>query len=746
MTNKTNKLYEFEEYLLNAREKNLWRGNDHIPLPPKVFDTLLILVENAGRVVSKDEILESVWAETFVEESNLSQNIYSIRQVLGKGRKFIETVPRKGYKFIAPVTIAEARVQSISNDLEIASEAENVDLPPKTDVFSPEDSKQNDLVSKNRLLLIKKASFFALFGMSVLAILLFTGYVFKRTGSSQDLLTGQVTLRGLTDSGTAVSPTISPDGRFVAYIDRRSEKGGVRLMDIEARKDVAVDIGGGHVPGVVRFSQDGRDLYFRVRGLWRSGRTVYRVSYFGGDPTPVAQNVWGNFSLSRDGSKMVFFRSDAVKNVDLLVVKDLVSGEERTVAEVFSPDRAFMLVSPEFSPDGRSISFLNGPGSDYRSDIQIVDLETGSVAAIKTELQKIFHLTWGPKGDLIYALSKEPEKGRQLWQVQVPSGAAKKVTNDLNMYNGISITADGKYLVTEMMDTSANVWLYRNADPTSGKPLTSGKYGHYAMVDLEYATEDRIIYDKREEVEKDLWITSISSGANTRLTQNNGPRNTQAVSSSDGRYVYLSSNRDGNARIWRIGHDGLNPEAVTGQNLENHWYPALSYDGQHLYFIAGSNEHNEIRRVDLSNNKVETIFRATDFAPMHFLEASQDGRFLAFVMRETNSEVPDPEERASVPIKIGLLDLTDPTKIKPFTILSSAPMGRFTSGGRSFDYLKGNSIVRQYLDVDKEPETIFSVPDERIFNFDWSMAGSDLVVSRGGAVTDVVLVSLPDQP
>src|SRR5262249_29091015 len=73
---------------------------------PKVFDTLLVLIERDGRVASKAELMEAIWADAFVEESNLSQNIYTLRRTLGvdeQGKQLIETVPRRGYRFAVPV-------------------------------------------------------------------------------------------------------------------------------------------------------------------------------------------------------------------------------------------------------------------------------------------------------------------------------------------------------------------------------------------------------------------------------------------------------------------------------------------------------------------------------------------------------------------------------------------------------------------------------------------------------------------
>jgi DNA-binding winged helix-turn-helix (wHTH) protein/TolB-like protein/Flp pilus assembly protein TadD len=98
--------YEFGPFRINVTERLLQRGNELVPLSPKVFDTLLILVENHGHVVDKPALMQSLWPDTFVEESSLTQNISLLRRALGGGeadRHYIETIPKRGYRFIADV-------------------------------------------------------------------------------------------------------------------------------------------------------------------------------------------------------------------------------------------------------------------------------------------------------------------------------------------------------------------------------------------------------------------------------------------------------------------------------------------------------------------------------------------------------------------------------------------------------------------------------------------------------------------
>jgi pimeloyl-ACP methyl ester carboxylesterase/DNA-binding winged helix-turn-helix (wHTH) protein len=98
--------YRFGPFRLEIRERRLSRGDEVIPLRGKVFDTLSVLVENAGRLVTKQEPLDAVWPETTVEENNLNHNVSVLRKALGEratGQHYIETVPKVGYRFAAQV-------------------------------------------------------------------------------------------------------------------------------------------------------------------------------------------------------------------------------------------------------------------------------------------------------------------------------------------------------------------------------------------------------------------------------------------------------------------------------------------------------------------------------------------------------------------------------------------------------------------------------------------------------------------
>ena len=105
-------VYEFGDYRVDAGNLLLSRAGQPVPLTPKVFDTLLLLVKRSGEVLEKDALLRAIWPDTIVEENNLNQNISTLRRIFGESRgenRYIATVPGRGYRFIPEVRIVSQR-------------------------------------------------------------------------------------------------------------------------------------------------------------------------------------------------------------------------------------------------------------------------------------------------------------------------------------------------------------------------------------------------------------------------------------------------------------------------------------------------------------------------------------------------------------------------------------------------------------------------------------------------------------
>ena len=117
-------LYQFGPFRLDRQERLLLRDEQRIHLTPKAFETLLVLLDNNGRLVEKEELLKRVWPGTFVTETTLAQNVLTLRKALGEapdGGQYIETVPRGGYRFIASVQAVPANEQVVGGGAGMAA-------------------------------------------------------------------------------------------------------------------------------------------------------------------------------------------------------------------------------------------------------------------------------------------------------------------------------------------------------------------------------------------------------------------------------------------------------------------------------------------------------------------------------------------------------------------------------------------------------------------------------------------------
>ena len=112
------RFFHFGPFRMDSLEHRLLRGDDEVALTPKAFDTLLVLVRNSGRIVAKDDLLKSVWPETFVTDATVAQNIFTLRKALGgsEGDLFIQTIPKRGYRFVAGVTQVWDESADVSRD------------------------------------------------------------------------------------------------------------------------------------------------------------------------------------------------------------------------------------------------------------------------------------------------------------------------------------------------------------------------------------------------------------------------------------------------------------------------------------------------------------------------------------------------------------------------------------------------------------------------------------------------------
>jgi DNA-binding winged helix-turn-helix (wHTH) protein len=291
----TKQFYEFDEFRLDLVNKALVRRGAPVPLTRKMFDTLIVLVEQADRLVAKEELMQRIWHDRFVEESNLTFNIKMLRKALGddaNSPRFIETVPRRGYRFIAPVRWVEETetLEKIFVEKETAAEP----LPPLA-----------ALQKGSRKYLAVCAG-----GIFLLAILGFT-YYFNRFPKRSSLESfQQINLSRVTATGKAFYSIISPDGKYIIHAREEGEKQSLWIRQFNESRDIEI------VPptpgkfGGLAVSPDSKSIYYT---LWRENEpdaVLYQVPILGGASRQVISNIDSGISFSADGGEFAFYRTN----------------------------------------------------------------------------------------------------------------------------------------------------------------------------------------------------------------------------------------------------------------------------------------------------------------------------------------------------------------------------------------------------------------------------------------------------
>src|ERR1041384_6419824 len=393
--------YRFGEFIVDTDQKVLLRQDKELPLTPKLFETLLILIENSGRIVQKEEFMERLWPHTFVEEANLTSNIQQLRKSLGDNARqphYIETVTKRGYRFIANVQ----RVQPHDNG-EVRSRTETA-IPAAV-----ADRKR----SKRKLV----------FALAIAAVVVVSvGFVFWRflNASSKHLgdLVANLPLKieRLTASGQSRNAAISPDGKYVAYTQMFKGRYSIWIRQLTTNTKSEIVSPSDNIIGMT-FSHSGEYLYF-VKG---DPSALYRVSLSGDVPVKILERLEGKFSLSPDDSRIAFIRVSTNSNGQqehALIIANSDGTNERKLLSRQYPDK---LDAPAWSPDGESIVCAYGNSAGGGQGVKIVEVKVVDASMRELYNETFFNIAkivWLPqKTGLIMSAAKKPEGYRQLWRV-----------------------------------------------------------------------------------------------------------------------------------------------------------------------------------------------------------------------------------------------------------------------------------------------------------------------------------------
>lgn len=730
MYNGNGRLYEFGGFTLNSGSETLWREGELVPVSPKAVKLLLLLVERDGELVTKQEIFDSVWGDTFVTDGVLTQNIYTLRNKLGTGadgKQLIETVPRRGYRFSGRVKSSSAESGTRTP---VPAGSQGVSIVSPAYMAAPETSTSG--FTRKRL------AFFALAALLAVSAVASVSFWTVRYKIGANVPIGivaapieQLRLQPITDSGDVIYPTISPNGELLAYIRHGDTDTSVWIRQIATGSSVQILPPSEKGYRSLAFTPDGSYIYFREQ---EESGPLYRVAVLGGAPVRMPPTVSGDFAVSPDGSAIAFVRSDRSRSVESLVVASLDGGSEREI--ISTPPARGLTGLPAWSPNGKEIAIGKRADDGNSVGLVAVDIELGTETSLQTRpWRNVAAILWMPEGDsLVFSARATDEPKPQLWIFDTKDKSVRRLTNDLEGYFWLSRSADGKVLVTRQQRIDARVWLADEGIAADARAITDGGRSLDGYSGLTIGPDGRIVYTVRSDNANDLFTIAGGRSEPFRLTSDSGRENTRPQFTPDGRYLIFSSDRSGTRQIWRMDAEGGGQQQLTlddGGRTSSDW-PAVPHTGSDVYFIRRSGERASVWKIPVSGGEPSPVY-APDSSVSGPLSVSPNAKWLAVSL---SAKVGNSASRVAVVPVDGAADA------RFFDIEMRRPVIRWFSDSE-FDYAAGpgdaSVIMRQNING-ASPVKVMEFPD-RVYNFAWSRDGRDLVVSRGALRGDAILIT-----
>lgn len=726
MGNEFNKLYEFAGFRFDVKRNRLWRNGDAVSLSPKASDVLALLLERNGEFVSKEEIFECVWKDTFVEEGVLTQNVYVLRKALGKnpdGNHLIENRNRFGYRVTVPVRLIDA------------PNGADIPISGSTDSGSVQG---NEALKARPVPRRRRVAIGAVAVLLVALPVIFAGWYFFRPVVASWLRKPieSVKFTRLTNSGDLTTSVISPDGNLIAFIREDS----VYLKDINTEKELKLEVPNVRSFSALNFSPDGEHLYFRNNRVLSTQASIMRVSRFGGEAEQVVERSWGSFSVSPDGEKIAYVINVPPVAKFNLKVRELGTGDEKEFFITEQPQSPCLVCSPAWSPDSRKIVFsTNIPNST--GQLWVFDMASGEKSEIKPDkLRRFEQAAWLPDGGSFIVSASDGSRFFHLWKVFVPDGQVLPITNGLSSYTKVSVSSDGRRVLALRSDETANIFVADSAKLSEPKQVTTGNQNSFGQNGLHWIDDGRIIFSTQTEqnLTDNLAIVNLADNSRTAVTSDR--QNSYRVPVSNGRSIWYTMNKDGSAQIFQMDLDGKNQRQLTSGTDGQRQSPRVTNDSRYLYYVRRGRDGASILRYDLQLEKEEVFFSHPEFQPGPFLELSPDNKYLTFFRMQNRPAGADDESNAVMTV----LSIEKPTDIKFFPVSAVPPIRRFSPDSKAIDYIyaptDATQIVRQTFDGG-EVMPIFTTSEGKVFNFAWSKDGKRLAISIGHQLRDAVLLT-----
>lgn len=611
-------VFSFDDVRIDAANFKLEKNGEQQKITPRAFEVLVYLVENAGRVVEKQELFEEIWQESFVSDNALTRIVKEIRHTIGDDAaapRYIETVPKRGYRFISTVETIEDKKSE-----EIVFET----LKPKTNGAVPQTFVEESQISQNgNLANVNKPrrTWLPVFTVLLLIILPLTVWLFYRNSSqTQDAPVIARNVQVTNWAGLDNYPAISPDGNTIAYSSEHNGDFEIYVKPLAAGAKEIQITSDGQFNLQPAWSPDGQRIAFyskRRGGIWvvpATGGVAKQLTSFGASP------AW-----SPDG-QTIAFQSGAVTDIGpfsrvlppsvlWLVASD--GGEPRQLTQLGNPAGGHN--SPAWSPDGKHIAF------------NVEDVTTNSIYSVGVNGENIkqinpfgFDPVYTPDGKSVYFVSE-----RGLSRIGVQSGADKPVTvisPALAMTRHLSISADGKRIAYSLIKSASNIWsvsldaktseavkepfpltentAFRNSNPSispDGRRIVyvswkSGSRGELWLMDADgknqtqisdragfpswLSNSEQIFFTSRRETGGSVKLFSINltTGKEAELTEL-GKEVEMARVSPDGKEIAFNSRKDGAINVWIANVETGKQEQFTFDN-DLMGFPAWSPSGK----------------------------------------------------------------------------------------------------------------------------------------------------------------------
>ncbi len=559
----------FNPFTLDLETGELFKEDRPVNLGPQPLKLLAFLANRHGTLVTRDEIREHLWGEDIhVDyEQGISSCIKQIRFALHdepQEPKFIQTVPRRGYRFVAPVRV---------------DRTPRLDFPTLT----------SNLSSRGNL---RRTVFTVLaVGVAILSARLVLRIPRAVETSLPESFRFTHPTRVTSATGVEDFPTWSPDGRMLSY--QSLESGNldiwVKMLGTGDPLDRTADYEGeDRYPS---WSPDGRAIAF-----WSDRdetEAIYVMPALVGGPRKVARNVepLGPPVWMNRGEELAYLVRDRA-----LEIVSLESGEIRRIA---LPGESVRRVEASWSNDGRLVAYLDA--SSWSSSVHpllIYNVDKKEVYPVTDGRSEVWSPNWSPDGRRLFFVS-DVGGSMDLYQQRVessgrPDGDPQPITTGFEIRRA-AFSPDGSKLAYSRGRRVSNLW--RIPIPSEGETgwneATQLTFDQAYLGDVDLSPDGRWLAVSSDRAGSlDLWVMAVKGGEMRRLTAD--PEQDWAPRwSPDGERIAFYSNREGNRDIWIASSTGGTPRRVTRHDAQD-YYPAWSPCGRMLAFVSTRSGNRDI--------------------------------------------------------------------------------------------------------------------------------------------------------